>query len=511
MLRYYPRAHYDFLKDQPDIRQKKLRLKLRKPLWEKAEEELELLKESKEKNPEEQSKKVKMLHEEKWWTPDWIKSVPEEAGAYPIICRVEKTIAEFPYDAESLLEIRRLQYKAKKEGKVKEQDKLKKKSSRRLVTRTKPILGVCVTLKPLSPIIPPQRSRKMGIFFEECSLSLPPTFSVLTFPCSTEPFIVPFFHAYRLSLSISDNERVKILEKDATQKQATVSSQRNHQDLNSTALEMFTEIVQKDTHADHSTLHRLDNFISKCYDVDENSLNKLLPETELRAIVTVALYQCHKRKITLSENESMGNNNGTNVQSSQIEDDGVSSFNIGNFMSWIQLTLPRWKGVKLTLDETESEAECFKSAWEFTTAEGKDHKDSSEILAAALTPSVLMTSPSANNGGFIYSLHNDLRSKIEKAISDFMENSDEVTVFARDPDQKTAPEYNRFVPVSMSFRRILRRLKMNHMKNSKHNHDAGDPIENKSIGHSSACYYRSVGAIQADITDIYQNCLIYNE
>lgn len=511
--RYYPCAHYDFLKDKPDIRRKKLRLALRKPLWERAEDEREVIKECKEKDISQLPKKAKSILEEKrWWTTDWIEAVHENSGAYPIICRVEKVVSEFPYDSESMKQVRRFKYKSKKEKEGKESDVKelgKGRGSRRLVVRKKPTLGVCVTLKPLSPISPPQRSRKKGVFFDKCPLSLPPTFSVLTFPCKKEPFIVPFFHAYRLSLSVSSSDRVKLFDGNATRQQAIVTPQHENQDCSSTTLELFTEIVQKDALADLSTLNRLDNFISNCYDIDTNLLNKQLPEADLRAIVAVALYQCHKRNITFAE---ITNDNKTSIDSKSPSDQKEEdpSVRIENLMNWIFFTLPRWKGVRLVLDENNTE--CFKSPWDFTTPAENDEDDSQEgILAAALAPSVLMTSPPANNGGFIYTLDDHLRSQIEIAITKFTETSIEAATFLRDPE-KTAPEYCRFVPVSMTFRRILRRLKVHQMKNSKHNHDAEDPIESKSLGDSNdVCYYRSVGAIQADITDIYQNCLLYNE
>ena len=511
--RYYPCAHYDFLKDKPDIRRKKLRLALRKPLWERAEEERELIKGCKEEDISQLPKKAKSILEEKrWWTTEWIKSVNGKAGAYPIICRVEKVVSEFPYDSESMKQVRRFKYKAKKEKEGKESDVKELGNgggSRRLVVRKKPTLGVCVTLKPLSPISPPQRSRKKGVFFDKCELSLPPIFSVLTFPCKKEPFIVPFFHAYRLSLSVSSSDRVKLFDGNATRQQAVVTPQNKNQDSGSTILEMFTEIVQKDASADLSTLNRLDNFISNCYDMDTNLLNKQLPEADLRAIVAVALYQCHKRNITFAEN-SNDSNTASDPKFSSDQNEGDSSVHIENLMNWIFITLPRWKGVRLVLDENEKE--CFKSPWEFTTPADNDEYDSQEgILAAALAPSVLMTSPPANNGGFIYTLDDHLRSQIETVITKFTETSTEASTFLKDPE-KTAPEYSKFVPVSMTFRRILRRLKNHQMKNSKHNHDAEDPIESKSLGDSNnVCYYRSVGAIRADITDIYQNCLLYNE
>ena len=122
-----------------------------------------------------------------------------------------------------------------------------------------------------------------------------------------------------------------------------------------------------------------------------------------------------------------------------------------------------------------------------------------------------MTSLPSSYGGLIYTLDSSLRADIETLIHDFTEKTDKATSFKSTITEKIAPEYSRFVPIGMSIRRILRRLKIHHIKSSKHNSDAEDPTENHDLKDGNSCYYRSIGAILSDISDLYQNCLLYNE
>ena len=35
-------------------------------------------------------------------------------------------------------------------------------------------------------------------------------------------------------------------------------------------------------------------------------------------------------------------------------------------------------------------------------------------------------------------------------------------------------------------------------------------LEEQGYGENSCCYYRSIGSLHSDISDVFQNCLIYN-
>ena len=43
---------------------------------------------------------------------EWISSIQRGAGRYPILCRVEQELVEFPYDRESQSEIRKHTYES---------------------------------------------------------------------------------------------------------------------------------------------------------------------------------------------------------------------------------------------------------------------------------------------------------------------------------------------------------------------------------------------------------------
>lgn len=496
--RYYPCAHHAFLQALPDIRCKKLRLNLRRPLWERAKEEKEQIKECKKKNNEQRSKKESLLLNTKpWWTTDWINSVDGKGGAYPIICRVERVVAEFPYDAESMTELRRFNYKQKlaQDGREKQRH-TNGDTKRRPVMRNKPFLGVNVRLKPLSTISPPKRSSKYhGKFFEDSKLSPPPTFSVLTFPCDQEPFLIPFCVAHQLSISIANGDRVKLLETDGVGKHGTICNNRSQNDINS-SLALFTEILNKDVGADFSAINKLDTFISICY---ENELfsSSSIPEMDLRTVIATVLYQCHKRKF---QNDVIDSNKREMVLMNETN-------SIDNLLNWILMTLPRWKGVKVALEEDNKEN--FYSVWSLKTL--SDNNDEGDILAAALAPSVLLASAASKCGGLIYTLDQSLRLDIENAINKFIETNDKAIWFTNTVTDEIAPGYSRFVPVSMSLRSILRRLKLYKVKKSKHRGNTEDPTEYDDVKDTYHCYYRSVGAILSDIADIYHNCLLYNQ
>jgi len=177
-------------------------------------------------------------------------------------------------------------------------------------------------------------------------------------------------------------------------------------------------------------------------------------------------------------------------------------------MNWVLLTLPCWEGVELELDEGKTQYNT--SPWKVVTVIDHQETIQKNILAAALAPSVLINSSSANNGGLIYRLDEDLRVEIEQLIGQFTQSNEKAEMFIKPVTESFAPEYSRFVPLNMSFRRIFRRLKVRQMIMPKQMRDDEDPTEDQSSENTKCCYYRNVGAILSDITDIYQNCLLYN-
>src|SRR6476660_3723561 len=83
--RYYPQGHKQFLATHPDFLGKKLRSAQRVPLWERPLQATE-------------SDSKAAAEGTLWWTEEWLKSTNDGTANYPILCRVERSYAEFPPD-----------------------------------------------------------------------------------------------------------------------------------------------------------------------------------------------------------------------------------------------------------------------------------------------------------------------------------------------------------------------------------------------------------------------------
>lgn len=127
-----------------------------------------------------------------WWTAHWLEGVKNlNLGDYPLICRVERTQAEFPPDPFCKVIDRETV-----DGPV-ISFKSKNHSNASLNSSTQ--VRLAVTLKPLTPLT----------VTDNASLStLPPSFTAVTFPCHLEPFIVPFAWGYTRWHSLSMNQKV---------------------------------------------------------------------------------------------------------------------------------------------------------------------------------------------------------------------------------------------------------------------------------------------------------------
>ena len=145
-----------------------------------------------------------------WWTSEWISSV-QSHGRYPIICKVEEAVAEFPYNPK------------KKE----EKNKKGKGNVSASLEKFRPSVGLNVTLKPLAPILPPKQIKIAPtgeLFVEELIHYFPPLFSVFVFPSHVPQFLIPFTWTIRQSLSLSEGDNVKILFNDGSSKSGVVHS-----------------------------------------------------------------------------------------------------------------------------------------------------------------------------------------------------------------------------------------------------------------------------------------------
>lgn len=504
---YYPCAHYEFLRKHPDTRCKKNRLLLRRTLWERAIDEKKQQEQPKKKGSDDEgdenaptSKRKKIENDKPWWTMEWMSTIQRGAGRYPILCRVEKESAEFPYDQESQTEIRRFHYDT---NKAKSGDGRKKipqeKEGRQKPSRYKPPMCLAVTLKPLAPVLPPSAS--------DCeeTLSPPPVFSVLTFPSNKSPFLIPFAFAYRSSLMFQEHDHVKLVENDGARRNAKVIS-LNEDDPRAFEYlaEAFEDIVRKKGDIDISSVQKLDSLIADAY--SKSNADFLLTEADFRAAVQTILYQIHTRK---AKGKSATETEDHRVQKSSQVNRVNATVMVAELVNLVRSSIPRWGAVKIKMDSDE--VENFACPWQLELSGNDDNDVQEGAMSAALAPSILISSNRVSVGGLVHLVDESLRGQLESVLKYLMENDDQCFAFIPPVTDAIASEYSRFVPSSMCFRRILRRLKKQRIKYTRSSTKNGEVfLEEQGYGENSCCYYRSIGSLHSDISDVFQNCLIYN-
>ena len=528
------------------------RLVLRRPLWLRAQDEQEELEVASKPQPVDEKPMKRLLPGEEdvvvkagkkkekkevkkiWWTKKWISSILKDegdnTGSYPILCRVERAVAEFPFDSKSAKELRKSKAKAKQKRQSKVDDDgedpmFQGSSGRRIPLRTKLPLGLNVTLKPLSKIIPPE-PRQIGKatnrnlrFIEEVD-ALPPLFSVLITPWDyLAPFLLPFTWAYRLPLTLSVGDNVKVNSYAGSgRKSATIVSSTNGGEMNfQVLLQLFQDIAKNDFETDLSSAQGMSDFISEWYsNTPSLELANTLPEQSLRFALQNIFYQIHKRKDLLKGSileEELETEESSNLSlKSKTKRKCASS--LGNLVNWIKMTLPRYRGVKVEL--TSSNEIIFVSPWELVNESGSRSdrcKNRFDALARALAPSILLSSNSTNNGCLTYTINESLRIQVELGVKHLIETHEKAVIFVPPVTDIVAPGYSSFVPVGMSLRRILRRLKQQEMKFTTKDQilRSDDPTEQQAVENNTCCYYRDLGSLLSDVSDIYQNCLLYNE
>ena len=160
--RYYPLGHKEWLAANPDVLGKRLRSAQRVPLWER---------------PLQTDEGNDKAEGAEWWTAEWLQAMNDGTANYPILCRVEKSYAEFPPDPFTKV--------IKKAGSGDDAQVVWKppKDPAILKQATGAPLRLALILRPLSPVVPPAADQV------SMSLALPPTFSVVTFPAAQKPFM----------------------------------------------------------------------------------------------------------------------------------------------------------------------------------------------------------------------------------------------------------------------------------------------------------------------------------
>lgn len=513
VYRYYPCAHYDFLKEHPDNRCKKKRLKLRRPLWEVALEEKKQQEEedlkSKRANEDENSKiKRKARDSRPWWNDEWMASISSDSGGYPIICRVDKVIAEFPYDQESETEQRRFQnevYKANQGKKV--TGKRRGDKGRKKPLRHKPPMALAVNLKPLAPLAPPTRTRRNVLRgdLDDVNLSLPPLFSVLTHPSDEKnPFVIPFLPAYRAALATKLESSAKLTASNGSRYSVKIANADvDKQESFEAISKLFADIIYRNCKIDFSSIQKLDNIITCCYGP---SGSELFPEGELRAAIQTVLYQIQTMNAKDSEYAFLHTGSVLNEQTENRGDE----FLVKELVDFIRLTVPRWNSIKLMSEDGNSN-EQMACCWQLSFADEDDYLSHNDAVSAALSPSILFSSTRNSAGSLIYSFDETLRKEIESALEYIIETHQKAYLFCPPVTEAVAPEYFRFVPYGMCLRKILKRLQPQKMRYPRQgSKSAEDSLEDQGYGESYFCYYRHISSITSDIMDIFANCLLYN-
>jgi hypothetical protein len=112
-----------------------------------------------------------------WWTEQWLKGMVEGTANYPILCRVERSYAEFPPDPFTKV--------TRKSGSSDNAQIIWKAPKDPVVLKQAngAPLRLALILKPLTSVVPPP------VEDSHTSLPLPPTFSLVTFPSSLKPFM----------------------------------------------------------------------------------------------------------------------------------------------------------------------------------------------------------------------------------------------------------------------------------------------------------------------------------
>lgn len=470
---YYPGAHKEFLEVHPDYWGKKIR-GLRTPLWVRAQ------KLANRNNSTKQTGQQKLAaarlagtangHETAatdpnadgsgksgnpvpWWTDEWIAGIDSLHGQYPIVCRVERTHAEFPYDPNA-------------EHKVINSDgclswvipsEQPKKGSEKLKKAVSPIMRLCVLLKPLTPVVPPKWEPLDERKGSEVELRLPPTFSVVTFPTSdVDPFVIPFAWAYCVTHSLSIGDAV-VLRQDNQVKGKINSFISIGEDYGSFRLDDKLPVIQ-------SILANLAKEGPKALEAalkaesHGHTNGTVLPLADASFIVEFFTQYCRQVQTTTCETTDRGN--------------GMTSHSL---LEIIRSTLPLHRGIGIRRDVFHRDT-LYESRWNLRARSKK--------LLLEDTPIFHLLKM-----GIPHRLETNLRIKIEFALHDILKNRPESAAFVELITEDIAPSYYCAVPIGMHFGRILARL---------------------NEGKDRACYYTSVESILGDIQAILDNCVLYN-
>jgi hypothetical protein len=453
---YYPAGHKEFLKLNPDVLGKKTRKISRMTLWDRAKKEKTKLENAagaeNAENGASQDSENKPSN--KWWNDEWLSLIDGDLERYPIICRVEKTHAEFPPDPDAE---NKVVIKDDTSGGVQVSWAVKKKSGQAAAKKkqSSPSLRLAVMLRPLTSVMPPRQGE--GSAAE--NLTLAPNFYVITFPSQAAPFLVPFSWAYRLAHSLTEGTSIRLSSKPEWR--AKVRS-------------------FKSLDGDHGS----SRFDDKMDSIRELCRALKSGPKSFGASLEEALSSDGRASIPLTDActvierfESALDNIGAATTALSKPAGGETP----SMMRLVRCTLPLWKEVVVA---SGSGRAVTVSAWELMATDTK--------VSVPTGPLVSISADIEAETGLVYSIDEPLRAKIECTLEDYLKDTPDAAMFCPLVSDEEAPSYSCAVPRGMAFNKILQRLRTG-----------------KKAG-QTRCYYRSVDSLLGDIAAIADNCVLYN-
>jgi hypothetical protein len=428
---YYPGLHKKHLQAFPDLLGKKTKNTLRVPLWQRAKRE--------------RSKK-KASAPYTWWNNDWLDEFEEMYEKYPIICRVERTHAEFPSDPYG-------SYKTVlKDGSI--VWNLPKNASKK---KNKTNIRQAVLLKPLTPVLPPIFNAATGFSSNNQELtSLPPKFTVSTAPSKKhQAFLVPFSWAFSMFHSCQIGDTIALYKTDNPTNKSKISQFHTlSEEHGSFRLNDKIPLIQK-------ILSDLQNNASDMQEAMEQALT--FGATKSSFSVTDAS--------TVVEFLQQYLNGRATIPSLSV--DTME----GSLLDLFRSTLPLCNSTEVTPNIYHARTTINVNRWDFQLKQRSLPATKDEVI-----PGI--------KSGLLHTLENALRIKIVCVMEDYIKNHNDANIFEDHVTEEIAPGYYNAVPIGMHLSRIMNRLKVDKR--------------------SELCYYTSVESVISDIQAIVDNCLLYN-
>lgn len=423
------------------------------PLWERARKEKAKGRSSDDPQTNAPSEKVESTtlsqKQPEWFNDEWLAGVDTKLGDYPLICRVERTHAEFPPhpEVESMVVAEEGVHKV-----VFKQSKSNKKSK-----KWNPPLCLVVVLKPMTPLIPPDRNDNSCC---RHALSPPPIFHVVTFPSRCAPFIVPFGFGYRIAHSLRLGGMVKL--RGENQFCGFVTSFLSMNRYGSGRIEDNASRI-----AGMLAFFKGEGAATLLSSLESSLLQTSGPKS------TLPLAEAGIVIDTMATRTSSSASTTAALTKNEVE---------GCLITLIRETLPLWKGVSVML---EGGRFVSVSPWDV---------ESSTLLTPSGGAYAALTSHILAGNGLMYYIDEALRAKIECSLEDFAKRNEESYVFWDSVTDDLAPSYSCAVPQGMCFQKIMRRL--SHRK-----------VHGQERAYS---YYRTLDSLLNDVGSILDNCLLYN-